>query len=80
MTIYTLDTEDKESVKEIIRVLVEEDLLRSANLFGARLTGADLYLANLRGTNLNLVELRGANLKGAKITPKQLAQIVIVDE
>ncbi len=65
MTIYILDTEDKESVKEMIRVLVEEDLLRSANLFGARLTGADLYLANL---------------KGAKITPKQLAQIVIVDE
>lgn len=80
MTIHTVDTEDQESVKEIIRVLVKEDLLRSANLFGANLEGADLYLAHLNGANLSLVELRGANLRGARITPKQLTQITIVDE
>lgn len=56
-----------------------------ANLSGAGLSGvilkdACLYDANLSGAILNGAFLRGADLWGVRITPKQLSQIIIVDE
>jgi len=79
-----------EAVKEIINVLVDKKLLQKGDLRGAKLRGADLYCANLKGAklrcanfqeaNLTGANLQGARLTDAKITPRQLSEIIIVDE
>jgi uncharacterized protein YjbI with pentapeptide repeats len=80
MTVYTLDIKNKDSIKQIISVLVEEGLLLGAYLRDADLRWADLRGADLNGANLDGAYLTGANLWRVRITPKQLSQIIIVDE
>ena len=91
----TIDTEDKESVQKVIDLMIKRGLLKGINfegadLFQADLKGASLYAAYLAEADLSLSTLRDANLFGAdltgatlekvKITPKQLSEIIIVDE
>ncbi|AXF95588.1 pentapeptide repeat-containing protein [Spiroplasma phoeniceum] len=59
--------------------------LRWTNLQGANLTRADLRSANLQeaklqGANLWCADLRSAYLSGARITKKQLDQLIIIEE
>ncbi|AXF95784.1 pentapeptide repeat-containing protein [Spiroplasma phoeniceum] len=74
--------------------LIDADLsvanLRSADLFGANLKdvnlknanlrGADLWCANLEYANLRSANLENACLVGARITKKQLDQLIVIEE
>jgi len=47
------------------QLIVHDDALRRADLFGASLIGANLRGADLGGANLGFAALTGANLRGA---------------
>jgi uncharacterized protein YjbI with pentapeptide repeats len=74
------DPTNEEEVLNVIKKLVEHNLFRHAELQDACLFGANLTKASLRNADLRNADLRGANFWGVLITPKQLTQIVIVDE
>ena len=102
MSVYSmkLDTEDPNSINDIIYILKHSDLFRDLELDEIRFTrsnfnhsdfrytsfrratlkGADLRGACFQGAMLEGANLRKAHLNGVKITPKQLSEIIIVDE
>ena len=69
---------DREKKGNIVRFLIDSELMNKLNLSGADLSNADLIGTNLentdlRGANLENVDLRNADLRGARLENANLA-------
>lgn len=59
---------------------LEEAYFGESNLHCAMFENADLSGATFWGANLTNANFRGANFRGVCLTPKQLSEIIVVDE
>lgn len=59
---------------------LEDAYFGEANLNCAMFENADLGGATFWGANLSNANFRGANFTGVCLTPKQLSEIIVVDE
>ena len=66
--IRSLERDQRGRKSQVVRFLIEADLIRKIPLNGTDLSFANLFDANLPGANLSSSDLTDANLTGANLT------------
>jgi hypothetical protein len=79
--IRSLERDQRGRKSQVVRFLIEADLIRKIPLNGTDLSFANLFDANLPGANLSSSDLTGANLTGAVglIYPELARAVSLVD-